>query len=258
MPNGANRLYLVTGAANEASIAWAVAAGLLGDNTRCILAAMPRNVRRVEKLVQRSGYSADVLPLDVKEDASLVELAASVRARIGDEGMLAGILHAIAYANMDDLAAGVVDTTRAGFLEALDVSVYSFLALVRHMRPLLGRGASVVALTYHGSQKCIPGYNVMGIAKAALESACRYLAYDVGKDGIRVNCVSPGPLLTLSSSAFPEIEAKLERAGRASPLGVPTQMDDVSATIRYVLSPAAAGITGQCIYVDNGLSGMGL
>lgn len=246
--------YLITGVANDASIAWAVTLALLEARSRCILCVLPRNVRRAEKLVARSGYSAEVLPLDVRDEAALSALGATLAAR-GES--LDGVLHAIAYAPMEDLQGMVFESSRAGFLETIDVSVYSLLALVRLSRPLLKAGASVVALSYHGSQKCMPGYGLMGIAKAGLESACRYLAYELGGAGIRVNCVSPGPLLTLSSSAFSDIDAKIAQSGAINPLRHPTRMPDVADAIAYMLSPRSGGITGQCICVDNGQSILG-
>lgn len=247
-------LYLVTGVANEASIAWGVADRLLSQGARCILASLPRNKHRAEKLVARAGYEATVVSCDVTDPESLEAVGAAVAA---EGGSLAGVLHSIAYANMEDLERATVDVSREGFLEAMDISVYSLLALVRAVRPSLHEGAAVVALTYHGSQRCMPGYNLMGVAKAALESACRYLAHDLGPDGIRVNCASPGALLTLSSSAFLDIQENIERAAEASPIRAPTSMEDVSSTVCFLLSGAAAGITGQVIYIDNGLSIMG-
>lgn len=248
------RLHVITGVANEQSIAWAVAAQLLTAGERCLLLALPRNVRRAEKLVEHAGFTARVLPLDVRDDASLAAVAAVLAER--DEP-LGGVLHAIAYAAGDELSGPTLEVSRAGFLEAMNVSVYSLLALVRTVRPAMRAGSSVVALSYHGAQKCMPGYNLMGIAKAALESACRYLAYDLGPEGIRVNAVSAGPLVTLSSSAFAGIEERVARAGARSALRRPTELRDVAAAICHLLSDHSDGITAQCLYVDNGLSAMG-
>lgn len=248
------RCYLITGVANEASIAWAVAERLLRDGNSCVLASLPSNLHRTEKLLKRGGYAATTVPLDVRDEASIETLGALLAER-GEP--LAGVLHSIAYANMEDLQGPTMDTSRSGFLESMDISVYSLIALVRAARPCLDAGSSIVALSYNGSQRCSPGYNMMGIAKAALESACRYLAYELGAKGIRVNCASPGPLLTLSSSAFPDIQEMIERAAAASPLRVPVRMEDVAAGICHLLSDQAAGITGQLVYIDNGLSIMG-
>lgn len=260
-------LYLVTGVANEQSIAWAVAEELWRGGDRCALAVLPRNLRRVEKLVAGAGRAAAVLPLDVRDDASLAALAEGLRALreqgapgapIGQGAPLAGVLHSIAHARGEELMGTTLEVSREGFLEAMDVSVYSLLALLRAAEPLLGEGSSVVALSYHGAQKCLPGYNLMGVAKAALESACRYLAHDLGGRGIRVNALSAGPLLTLSSAAFDGIEEKIARSGERAPLGRPTAMADVASAICHLLSARAGGITAQCLYVDNGLSSMGV
>jgi enoyl-[acyl-carrier protein] reductase I len=245
-------LYLLTGVANEASIAWGVADSLMRRENRCLLGVLPKNVHRAQRLVKEKGYDAEIVPLDVSQEASIAALAALVA---GQE--LAGLLHSIAYANFEDLQGTTLETSRSGFLESLDVSVYSLIALIRAVRPALRSGSSIVALSYHGSQKCMPGYNVMGIAKAALESACRYLAFELGADGIRVNCASPGALLTLSSSAFVDIQENIERGSACSPLREPTRMADVAAAICYLLSRDAGGITGQTVYVDNGISIMG-
>lgn len=252
--SGARPVYLITGVANEASIAWAVADRLLRNGERCVLASLPKNLHRAEQLLKRSDHSARVLPLDVTDQTSIEQLGAAIAE---DGAGCAGILHSIAYASMEDLQGMTFESSREGFLESMNVSVYSLLALVRAVLPTLGTDSSVVALTYHGSQKCMPGYNMMGIAKAALESACRYLAYELGARGIRVNCASPGALLTLSSSAFPDIQENIDRAAAHSPLRAPTRLDDVAAALGFLLSPAAGGITGQTVYVDNGLSIMG-
>jgi enoyl-[acyl-carrier protein] reductase I len=247
-------IHVITGVANEASIAWAVAERLLRSGEPCLLASLPRNVRRAEKLLERANYVAPVIGLDVGDESSFAVLSAAVAAQ-GQR--VASVLHAIAYARMEDLQAPTLEASREGFLESIDISVYSLLALVRALRPFLAPEASVVTLSYHGAQKCMPGYNIMGIAKAALESAVRYLAYELGAAGIRVNCASPGALLTLSSSAFPEIQESIERGAASSPLRAATRMEDVSAAVCFLLSGAAAGITGQVVYLDNGLSIMG-
>jgi enoyl-[acyl-carrier protein] reductase I len=247
-------LFVVTGVANEASIAWAVAAHLLGQRRRCVLASLPKNLHRARQLLRRTGYEADVVPLDVTEDDSIAQLAEHVAK---DGAPVAGLLHAIAYANLDDLQGATFETSRAAFLESMDISVYSLLALTRALRPYLGPGASIVALTYHGSQRSIPGYNLMGVAKAALESACRYLASELGPHGVRVNAASPGPLLTLSSSAFPDIQEDIARSAAFAPLRRATRVEDVATTVSHLLSPESAGVTGQVIYVDNGISIVG-
>jgi enoyl-[acyl-carrier protein] reductase I len=247
-------LYVISGVANEASIAWAVADRLLKEGRSCLLACFPKNLHRAEKLLKRHGYEAQLVAIDVNDDESIRRLASTIE----ESGrQVAGLLHSIAFANVEELQGATLETSREGFVEAMNVSVYSLLALVRAVRGRLMSDASVVAMTYHGSQRCIPGYNVMGIAKAALESACRYLAHELGPHGIRVNCASPGALLTLSSSAFPDVQEGIERGAAWSPLRRATRLEDVAATVCFLLSPEAAGVTGQTVYVDNGVSIMG-
>lgn len=247
----ADQSFLITGVANSASIAWAVTRLLVAEGSDCLLAIHPANRRRVEKLLDREGLHADCVDLDARDDGSFRAMGE----RLTQKGTkLAGVLHAIAYANMDDLLGRTVDASRQGFLEAIEVSAYSFLALVRTTEPFLDENSGVVALTYFGSQYCIPGYNIMGVAKAALESSARYAAGELGGRGIRVNTVSPGPLLTLSSSVFPDIERSLAQSARQGALKSELSVDAVAKTICHLLGPSAAAVTGQCIRVDNGLS----
>lgn len=250
----AGPLYLIAGVANEASIAWGVAQRILAAGHPCMITSLAKNLHRVHKLVTRAGFEAEVVALDVSDDASLRQLAETVES---SGRRIAGVLHAIAYARIEDLQGSTLGVSRAGFIEAMNVSVYSLLALLRSVRPWLDAGSSIVALSYHGSQRCISGYDLMGIAKAALESACRYLANELGRDGIRVNCASPGPMLTLSSSAFEDIQEKIERAAELAPLRSVVRMEDVASVVWHLLSQQSAGVTGQVLYVDNGLSILG-
>lgn len=248
------RTYLVTGVASEESLAWGVARRLLERGHSCIVAALPSNVRRARRLMRAYGAEDAVLPLDVCSEASLAELGAHIEQR---NTQLDGVLHAIAYAPMEDLAETVCMVSRAGFLTAFEVSVYSLSAVLRVCMPSLRSSASVVALTYQGSQRVMQDYGIMGPAKAALECLVRYLASDLGASGIRVNSVSPGPVLTLAASVFPGIESKLEQAANRSPLRQRTTHEQVAETVEFLLGNGAAGITGQCIHVDQGLSILG-
>ncbi len=243
--------YLITGVANEWSIAWAVVERVLERGGVCHLACLPANERRVRKLMRARNLEELVYPVDVTREDELEQLAQAIAARTDS---LAGVLHAVAYADLEELQAGLLSSTREGFAKAMDVSVYSLVGLCRAARPLLRTGSSVVALTYHGSQVCIPGYNVMGVAKAALESLARYLASELGPHGIRVNTVSPGPILTLAASVFDDIEGKIERAAQLSPLRQRTSQQHVAGLVDYLFSEASSAVTAQCLYVDHGLS----
>lgn len=244
---------LITGVANRASIAWAVVEAMAEAGQPCLLAVHPANRRRVEKLVERLEMDLAICDVDVRAEESLQRLAAWTRERAP---RLGGLLHSIAYADRDELAGRTLDASRAGFLEALDVSAYSLIALTRAVEPLLAPGAGVVALSYHGSRYAIPGYNLMGLAKATLEAGVRYLAAELGRSGVRVNTVSAGPLLTLSSSAFEDIERSLALSVEQSALRDPLSAGDVARMAMHLLSPSSRGVTGQCINVDNGLSVM--
>lgn len=246
--------YLISGVATEHSIAWAAAERLLQEGAICYVASLPANVKRARRLMRTFSKEDDVLPLDVRSDSSLEALGAMLAER---GALLDGLLHSIAYAPLEDLAEGTMDTTRAGFLETMEVSVYSLCALVRASRSALKNGSSIVALTYHGSQRAIAGYGLMGPAKAALESLVRYLACELGPRGIRVNAVSPGPILTPAASAFGDIEAKIEAAARRAPTRARTTQAQVAEVVRTLFAPESGAITGQCIYADNGLSIVG-
>jgi enoyl-[acyl-carrier protein] reductase I len=247
--------FVVTGVANEWSLAWAVVSRLAGQGASCHLACVPANRKRVDRLVRDLGApGVFVYELDVRSDESVAGLVTAVRARAE---RITGLLHSIAFADVEELEAGLLETSRAGFALAMDISVYSLASLCRAFAPALGPESSVVAMTYHGSQKVIPGYGIMGVAKAALESLVRYLASELGARGVRVNSVSAGPVLTLAASAFPDIEAKIERAAKASPLRRAIRQDDVAGMVEYLFSKSSSAVSGQCMYVDAGLSTMG-
>jgi enoyl-[acyl-carrier protein] reductase I len=248
------KTYLITGVAMEESIGWAAAERLLREGATCYVAALPTNVKRARRLMRAFSQEDHVIPLDVRSEASLTELGALLVAR---NRLLDGVLHSIAYAPADDLAGPVTDVTRTGFLETMEVSVYSLCALVRAATPVLQAGSSIVALTYYGSQKAMHGYGVLGAAKAALESLVRYLASELGPRGIRVNSVSPGPILTPAASAFGDIQSKIEEAALRAPLRQRTTQAQVAEVVRLLFSPEFGAVTGQCVHVDHGLSIVG-
>ncbi|HKY39957.1 MAG TPA: SDR family oxidoreductase [Polyangiaceae bacterium] len=246
--------YLVTGVANEWSIAWAIAEQLLAEGSECFVVCHPNHHGRVRRLMARYNAERNLFDLEVASDESLQTLAAVIASRTDT---LLGLLHSIAFADGAELQSGILATSRHGFGVAMDRSVFSFLALVRDLAPRLGTQSSVVTLSYYGAQKCMPGYGVMGVAKAALESLVRYLAAELGPRGVRVNAVSAGPIATLSSSVFPDIHDQVERAAAAAPLRRATSQSDVADVVRFLFSPASAAISGQCVFADHGLSSLG-
>jgi enoyl-[acyl-carrier protein] reductase I len=247
--------YVVTGVANEWSLAWSVVRHLARGGGICHVACLPAHERRVSRLLRDEGFSsAQLYPLDVRVPESLASVSRGVASHTSH---VSGVLHSIAYADGEELQAGVLGTTKDGFVTAMEVSVFSLLSLCQALEPLLARGSSVVTMTYHGAQKCMPGYGIMGVAKAALESLVRYLASELGPKGVRANAVSAGPVLTLAASVFPDIEAKIHRAAEIAPLRRPTTQDEVAAMVAYLFSSDSRAVTGQCLYVDGGLGIMG-
>ena len=173
-------------------------------------------------------------------------------------GRLDFLVHAIAFANREDLDGRFVDTSRAGFLQSLDVSAYSLVALARAAAPLMTEGGSVVAMSYYGAEKVVPHYNVMGVAKASLEASTRYLAYDLGPRGIRVNCISAGPMNTLAARGIAGFTDMLKHYEAHAPLKRNVLHEELGATAAFLASDGAAAITGQVIYVDSGYQIMGM
>jgi enoyl-[acyl-carrier protein] reductase I len=188
-------------------------------------------------------------------EASLTEFMTKLQAHAGKLDIL---VHSVAYANREDLMGRFVDTSREGFAMALDVSCYSFVGLTRAALPLLAEDASVLTMTYYGSQKVAPSYNVMGVAKAALEAAVRYMASDLGPQGIRVNAISAGPIRTLAASGIKGFRDYQKAFTSVAPLRRHVTTEDVGATAAFLCSDAARGITGEILYVDSGYNIMGL
>jgi enoyl-[acyl-carrier protein] reductase I len=246
---------LITGVANRWSIATGIARALHAHGARLAFVYQGERVRdEVEKLAAELGESP-CYPCDVRNDAALAELAASI---VRDFGRLDTLVHSIAYTNKEDLQGKVYTTSRDGFSLALDISSYSLIALTKALVDVLNDGASIMAMTYLGGTAIVPNYNLAGIAKGALESIVRYLAYDLGERGIRVNAISAGPISTASSRQVRGFKQILDRVAAAAPLRRNVTPEDVGNTAVYLASDLARVITGDVHFVDSGFHAMGM
>jgi enoyl-[acyl-carrier protein] reductase I len=252
---------LILGVANDHSIAWAIAKTIMEAGGTCGFTHLPdradderaRNRRRVAQLTDQYEAAAFLEPLDVQDDA---QIAAVMRTAAEKFGKLDFLLHSLAFADRDDLGRDTVYTSRAGFKLAMDVSVYSLIAVTAAARELMNPGGAIAAMTYFGGEKCVPGYNVMGICKAALEATVRYLAYDMGPLGVRVNALSAGPIRTMAGRAA-GVDAMLKLYEYMAPLGRNVTHEEVGRSGAFLLSSASDGITGDILHVDGGYHAMG-
>lgn len=251
-----DKRVLVFGIANERSIAWGITQAMKQHGARfAITYAGEALEKRVVPLAEEIGAEL-TLPCDVTNDAQVEALFKEVKKKWGGIDVL---IHAVAYANREDLAGLYVDTSREGFKTALEISAYSLVLLARHSAPLMQpQGGSIVTLTYYGAEKVVQGYNVMGIAKAALEASVRYLAADLGPQNIRVNAISAGPIKTLAASGIRGFKNILHIVEEKAPLRRNVTQDDVANTALYLCSELGNGVTGEVIYVDSGYNIMGL
>jgi enoyl-[acyl-carrier protein] reductase I len=246
---------LVTGVANRWSIATGIAKALHAYGAQIVLTYQGERVRdEVQKLADELGGHA-VIECDVTSDASIAAVSAAVAK---DFGQLDVLVHSIAFVKKEDLSGKVYDTSRDGFAMALDISAYSLIALVQGLRKNLNDGASVMALTYLGSGAIVPNYNIAGISKAALESIVRYLAYDLGDRGIRVNAISAGPIKTASSRQVGGFSKILDVVPKVAPLKRNVTAEDVGNTAVYLASDLAHAITADVHFVDSGYHSMGM
>ena len=257
MSDLSGKFGLITGVANKRSIAWSIAKALAQDGARLALAYQgERFTETVEELAAELN-SPLLLQCDVTSDQQI----ADVYATIGKEfGGLDFLLHGTAFAPREELSRPFVETSREGFRLALDVSAYSLIALSRGAAPLMAArgGGSILTLTYLGSERVFPNYNVMGVAKAALEASVRYLAADLGPRNIRVNAISAGPIRTLASSGISGFTRILQAYRDRAPLRRNIELDEVGRTGRFLLGPESAAITGEVLMVDAGFHMMGL
>ncbi|MDD4309383.1 MAG: enoyl-ACP reductase [Candidatus Cloacimonetes bacterium] len=242
---------LILGLANKHSIAYAIAKSLAEGGSELILSyASPALAKRVLPIADELGV-ADCIQCDVSKDYDIQNLFRLVK---GKWDTLDFLVHSVAYAPANELNIPFHNTSRHGFLTALDISVYSLIACLREAEKMMHEGSSAITLSYYGAQKVVPNYGVMGIAKAALEASVRYLAHSLGEQGIRINAISAGPLRTLSSSAIGGIAQLQRRIEKTAPLARNIEPEDVAKTAMYLLSDLASGVTGETIFVDAGIN----
>src|SRR5918994_1329958 len=249
------RKALVFGVANDHSIAWGIAKAFHDEGALVGFSSVESLIdRRVRPLADSIG-SPFVEPCDVTSDDDIRAVMAKWHEQQGEIDIL---VHAVAYAKREDLDGGFIDTSRDGFALALDVSAYSLVALAREAQPYLRRGSSILTLSYYGAEKVVNNYNVMGVAKAALEASVRYLAADLGPDGIRVNAISAGPIRTLSAGGISGFRKLYGPFNEIAPLRSHISIEDVGKSALYLVSDLSSAVTGEVVYVDGGLNILGV
>src|SRR4029077_10384486 len=251
----AGKIGLVFGVANKRSIAWAIAKPWAAAGASLIFNYQGERLKEnVEELTGEFGETP-LFPCDVTSDDEIKAFFENVRSQTDRVDLM---LHSLAYAPREALEGDFVSTTREAFRVAQDVSAYSLVALAREAAPLMSNGGSIVAMTYYGSEKVVPHYNVMGVAKASLEASTRYLAYDLGPKKIRVNCISAGPVNTLAARGISGFMSMLKHYQERAPLKRSCEPSELGETGVFLASDGAAAITGQVIYVDGGYQIMGM
>jgi enoyl-[acyl-carrier protein] reductase I len=247
----------VFGVANDHSIAWAIAQRFHVEGAELAFTYPNEAIeKRVRPLAESIGSDL-VLRCDVSDDAQIAAVFGALAERWS--GGLDAVVHSLAFAGRDELKGRFLDTSRQGFHLALDVSAYSLVAMARAAEPLLAaRRGSLITMSYYGAEKVLPNYNVMGVAKAALESCVRYLAADLGPTGIRVNAISAGPLRTLSSAGISGFKTMLHYHEERAPLRRNIVAEEVAAAALYLCSDGASGVTGEVLHVDAGYNVMGM
>lgn len=246
---------LVIGVANKHSIAWAIAQSVASQGARLLFNYQNERLKQnVEELVA-TVPGAKAFACDVGSDTEIASLMQQVQKEFG---RLDFLVHSLAFAPREELIGQFINTTRQGFATALDVSAYSLVAVARAAMPLMTEGGSIVTLSYLGAERVVPHYNVMGVAKAALECSVRYLAYDLGPKNIRVNAISAGPIKTLAARGVSGISKMIDHHKEFAPLRRPTEQGEVGDTALFLVSALGRGITGEVIYVDGGYNIVGL
>ncbi|KAE9631728.1 enoyl-ACP reductase FabI [Parasedimentitalea maritima] len=251
----AGKRGLIMGLANNKSIAWGIAKACADAGAELAFSYQGEALKkRVGPLAAELG-SDTVLPCDVSDEASIDELFASLEAKWGK---LDFVVHAIGFSDKGELRGRYVDTSRSNFQMTMDISVYSFTAVVKRAEKMMSEGGSFLTMTYYGAEQVMPHYNVMGVAKAALEASVKYLAEDLGKDGLRVNAISAGPIKTLAASGIGDFRYIMKWNEYNSPLRRNVTIDDVGKSALYLLSDLSSGVTGENLHVDAGYHVVGM
>ena len=253
---------IVLGVANQKSIAWGCAELLLQHGASLAFNylgdAQEKRVRELVAGAVSEGKATGqeiLLPCDVSSDQEISQFFSRVREKWDSVDF---VLHSVAYTEKECLRNPFVETSRENFLKTMDISAYSLVGVVREALPLLRASSTVLCMSYYGAEKVVPKYNVMGVAKAALESCTKYLAYDLGERGVRVNALSAGPIRTLSSSAIPGIREMLDSAQKHAPLKRNVTQEDIAQSALYLLSDLSSGVTGEILHVDCGYNTLGM
>lgn len=257
----AGKKGLILGVANDRSIAWAIAKQIMGEGGSCGFSHLPdrpdderkKNRRRVSKCTDNYEAAQFLVPVDVTKDEDIEAFIDEGKKHFGQIDFL---LHSVAFATLDDLKRDTIATSRDGFKLAMEISAYSLMAVANAARDILSDQSSILTMTYFGGEKCVPGYNVMGICKAALDAAVKYMAFDLGPQGTRVNALSAGPLKTLAAQA---VGAKGMESlyAQVSPMGRNITHEEVGRNGAFLLSDMSDGITGEIVHVDAGYNIMG-
>lgn len=247
---------VVTGVANERSIAWGIAQSLYSVGANVIYTyRLDRSLQKLTKLLEKNGYPQDLIfQCDANDDESIHKAFAAIGEKVG---VIHGIVHSIAFAHAEDLHGDFVETSREGFAFAHDTSAYSLIAIAREAKPFMTEGGSIVTMSYLGAQRAVEKYNLMGVAKAALESSVRYLALELGKDAIRVNAISAGAIRTLAAKGIPGFNEILKVIEEKAPLKRNVTQEEVGDMTVAMLSHLSRGVTGEVIYVDSGYNIIG-
>lgn len=240
---------LIVGIANESSIAWGCARAFRAFGAELAVTYLNEKARPHVEPLARQLEAPMVLPLDVAVPGQMEAVFEQITERWGE---LDFVVHSIAFAPRDTLAGRVTDAPLDGFLKTMEISCWSFIRMAQLAEPLMKKGGTLFTMTYYGSQMVVENYNIMGVAKAALESAVRYMAAELGPKGIRVHAISPGPLATRAASGIPEFDSLLEKAKRKAPARELVAIDDVGAATAFLAHDAARLMTGQVLYIDGG------